>query len=153
MEVLGFKTQFSMPTKHQLPSNLQLLQKSQKLKCLDDLAAKVVDQCVFLKSSAVNDIVDSVLTQQEKDDALQQQKLTPEGRFPCRFQGCEKSFKYNGESRRSHELSHEPPIQVEPPSLTPSRPVSSEKEIKKGDDIFNYNCALLTDRFLFFLFP
>ena len=154
MKVLGFENQSSMPTKHQLPSNLQLLQKSQKLKCLDELAAKVVDQFVFLKSSAVNDIVDSVLTQQEKDDVLQQQKLTPEGRFPCRFQGCEKSFKYNGKSRRSHELSHEPPVQVddEPPSLTPSRPVSSEKEIKKGDDVFNYNCALLTDSFLFFNF-
>ena len=93
MKVLGFKNQSSMPTEHQLP------QKSQKLKCLDELAAKVVDQFVFLKSSAVNDIVDSVLTQQEKDDVLQQQKLTPEGRLPCRFQGCEKSFKYNGKSR------------------------------------------------------
>ena len=99
MKVLGFENQSSMPTKHQLPSNLQLLQKSQKLKCLDELAAKVVDQFVFLKSSAVNDIVDSVLTQQEKDNVLQQQKLTHEGRFPCRFQGCEKSFKYNGKSR------------------------------------------------------
>ena len=154
MEVLGFENQSSMPTKHQLPSNLQLLQKSQKLKCLDELAAKVVDQFVFLENSAVDDIVDSVLTQQEKDNVLQQQKLTPEGTFPCRFQGCEKSFKYNGKSRRSHELSHEPPVQVEeePPSLTPSWPVSSEKETKKGDDVFNYNCSLLTDSFLFFNF-
>ena len=55
MKVLGFKNQSSMPTEHQLP------QKSQKLKCLDELAAKVVDQFVFLKSSAVNDIVDSVM--------------------------------------------------------------------------------------------
>ena len=154
MEVLGFENQSSMPTKHQLPSNLQLLQKSQKLKCLDELAAKVVDQFVFLENSAVDDIVDSVLTQQEKDNVLQQQKLTPEGRFPCRFQGCEKSFKYNGKSRQSHELSHEPPVQVEeePPSLTPSWPVSSEKETKKGDDVFNYNCSLLTDSFLFLNF-
>ena len=68
-----------MPPKHQLPSNLQLLQKSQKLKCLDELAAKVVDQFVFLKSSLVNDNVESVLTQKEKDDVLQQQKLIREG--------------------------------------------------------------------------
>ena len=61
MKVLGFKNQSSMPTEHQLPSNLQLLQKSQQLKCLDELAAKVVDQFVFLKTSAVNDIVDSVM--------------------------------------------------------------------------------------------
>ena len=72
-------------------------------------------------------------------------------RFPCRFQGCEKSFKYNGKRRWSYELSHEPPIEVEaePPFLTPYRPVPLEKETKKGDDIFNYNCALLIDSFLF----
>ena len=151
MKVLGFENQSSMPTKHQLPSNLQLLQTSQ-LKCLNELAAKVVDQFVFLESSKVNDIVDSVLTQKEKDAVLQKQKLTPEGRFPCRFQGCDKSFKYNGKSRRNHELSHKPPVQVdeEPPSLTLSRPVSFKKETKKEDDVFNYNCSLLTDSFLFF---
>ena len=152
--VLGFENKSSMPTKHQLPSNLQLLKKSQKLECLHELTAKVVDEFVFLNRSAVNDIVDSVLTQQEKDDLLQQQTLTPEGRFPCRFPGCDKSFKYNGKSRQNHELSHEPPEQVEeePPSLTPSRPVSPQKETKKGDDVFNYNCSLLTDSFLFFNF-
>lgn len=154
MKVLGFESKSSMPTKHQLPSNLQLLKKTQKLECLHKLAAKVVDEFVFLNRSAVNGIVDSVLTQQERDDLLQQQTLTPEGRFPCGFPGCDKSFKYNGKSRRNHELSHEPPVQVEeePPSLTPSRPVSPQKETKKGDDVFNYNCSLLTDTFLFFNF-
>ena len=102
----------------------------------------------------MNEIVDSVLTLQEKDDLLQQQELTPEGRFPCRFPGCDKSFKYNGKSRRSHELSHEPPVQLEeePPTLTTSQPVSPPKETKEGDDVFSYNCSLLTDSFLFFNF-
>lgn len=80
-----------MPTKHQLP-NFELLRKSEKLECLHELAAKVVDEFVFQSSSVVNDIIDSVLTQQEKDDLLQQQELTPEGRFLCRFPGCDKSF-------------------------------------------------------------
>ena len=95
MKVLGFEDQSGMPTKHQLPK-FELLKKSEKLECLHELAAKVVDEYVFQSSSVVNDIVDSVLTQQEKNDLLQQQELTPEGRFPCRFPGCDKSFKYNG---------------------------------------------------------
>ena len=153
MKVLGFEDQSGMPTKHQLPK-FELLKKSEKLECLHELAAKVVDEYVFQSSSVVNDIVDSVLTQQEKDDLLQQQELTPEGRFPCRFPGCDKSFKYNGKSRRSHELSHEPPVQLEeePPPLTTSKPVSPPKETKESDDAFNYNCSLLTDSFLFFNF-
>lgn len=153
MKVLGFEDQSGMPTKHQLP-NFELLRKSEKLECLHELAAKVVDEFVFQSSSVVNDIVDSVLTLQEKDDLLQQQELTPEGRFPCRFPGCDKSFKYNGKSRRSHELSHDPPVQLEeePPTLTTSKPVSPPKETKEGDDAFNYNCSLLTESFLFFNF-
>lgn len=92
--------------------------------------------------------IDSMLTEQEKD-ILEQQELTPEERFPCRFPGCNRSFKYNGKSRRTCELSHEPPVQVDDPTqLTPSTP----KETKPGDDVFNYNCALMTDSFLFFNF-
>ena len=94
MKVLGFEDQSGMPKKHQLP-NFELLRKSKKLECLHELAAKVIDEFVFLSSSVVNDIRDSVFTQQEKDDLLQQ--LTTERRFPCRFPGCDKSFKYKQE--------------------------------------------------------
>ena len=60
MKVLRFESKSSIPTKHQLLSNLQLLKKSQQLECLHELAGKVVDEFVFLKNSAVNDIVDSL---------------------------------------------------------------------------------------------
>ena len=112
--------------------------------------ASAIYTVTLARSSVVNNIVDSVLTQQEKDDLLQQQELTPEGGFPCSFPGCDKSFKYNGKSRRSHELSHEPPVQLEeePPTLATSKPVSPPKETKERDDAFNYNCSLFTDSFL-----
>lgn len=154
-KVLGFENQSGMPTKFNFPnSNLELLKKAEKLKLLHELSAKVVDEFVFLDSSVVNALVDGVLTEQEKDDLLQQQELTPEGRFPCRFPGCDRSFKYNGKSRRNHELAHDPPVQVEEesPNLTPTKPVSPPKESKEGDDVFNYNCSLLSDSFLFFNF-
>jgi len=132
MKVLGFEDQSGMPKKHQLP-NFELSRKSEKLECLHELAAKVVDEFVFQNSSVVNDIVDSVLTQQEKDDLLQQQQLTPEGRFPCRFPGCDKSFKYNGKSRRSHELAHEPPVLEEEPQPLPLQSLfHPQKKPRKG---------------------
>ena len=61
MKVLGFEDQSGTPTKHRLPK-FELLKKSEKLECLHELAAKVVDEFVFQSSSVVNDIVDSVLT-------------------------------------------------------------------------------------------
>ena len=83
---------------------------------------------------------------------MQQQELTAEGRFPCRFPGCNKSFKYNGKTRRNHELSHDPSVQFEDSLLlTQSSPgcTAPPEETKAGDDVYNYNCALLTDYFLF----
>ena len=118
-----------------------MLRKSEKLECLHQLAAKVVDEFVFQKSSVVNDIVDSVLTQQEKDDLLQQE-LTQEGRFQVA------GFPV----ATNHLSTMEPTVQLEeePPTLTTSKPVSPPKETKERDDVFNYNCSLLTDSFLFF---
>ena len=117
LKVLGFADQSGMPTKHQLP-DFELLKKSEKLDCMHKLAAKVVDEFVFQNSSVVNDIVDSGLTRQKKDDLLQQQEHLKE-EFQAGFQVVT-----NHLSRRSHELSHEPPVQLEeePPTLTTSRP-------------------------------
>ena len=98
--------------------------------------------------------MDGVLTEEEKD-ILQQQKLTAKGIFPCRFAGCNKSFQYNGKTRRNHEPSHDPPIQFDGSLLlTQSSPgcTAPPEETKAGDDVYNYNCALLTDCFLFFNF-
>lgn len=150
MKVLGIEGKSGIPTKHSLPPNMEKLNKSERLDCLHELSAKVVDEFVFQSSSAVNALVDDVLTEQEKD-ILNQQDLTPEGRFPCRFPGCDKSFKYNGKSRRNHELSHEPPVQVEDDTsqLTHQTLSSPPKETKPGDDVFNYNCALMTESFVF----
>ena len=60
----------------------------------------------------MNGLIDRVLTQQE-NDILQEQELTPDGRFPCRFPSCTPSFKYNEKAGRSHELSHDPPEEID----------------------------------------
>ena len=95
MSVLGFANKSGAPAKHTLPENLQSLKKAEKLDCLREMSAKVVD-----------DLVNHVVTEEERDEILNRQELTPEGRFPCRYPGCERSFKYNGKSRRTHELTN-----------------------------------------------
>ena len=56
--------------------------------------------------------------------------------------------------KRAHELAHDPPVQVEDEvnDFTSSTPNPPQGESKPEDDVFNYNCALLTDAFLFFNF-
>ena len=151
MNVLGFDDKNALPTKVNLPLEMKQFSKAEKLKLLHELSAKVVDTFVFKNGSSVQSLVESVLTQQERE-AMLNQDLTPDGRFPCRFHGCKRSFKYNGLSRRNHELSHDPPVEVDQQvTLTPTKPSPSEEK-KTNDDVFSYNTALLTDGFLFMNF-
>ena len=55
---------------------------------------------------------------QEWEAYQQAQSVNEDGRYPCRFKGCKASFKYDGRSRRQHELSHNPLPEVrEAPEL------------------------------------
>ena len=117
------------------------------------LSGQIVDQFVIDQHS-LNSFLDGILSEQEKNDAVNNQELTTDGRFPCRSPGCNKSFKYDGKRRRDHELTHDPP------PVIPEKPVLSSNYPKKGslsdlndhDDIFNYNCSLLAQGLLFLNF-
>ena len=50
-------------------------------------------------SGKICNLIDSALTVEERD-ILEQQELTNAGRFPCRFSGYNKSFKYNAKTRK-----------------------------------------------------
>ena len=112
MKVLGFTDKSSEPANYKLPENMMKMRKTKKLNCLHKISAKVVDGFVFNSGAEVNELIDRVLTEQE-NDILHQQELTPDRRFPCRFPSCTRSFKYNGKAGRSHELSHDPPVEIE----------------------------------------
>ena len=130
---------------------MEKMRNAEKLEFSHGISEKVVHSFIFQSGEELQKLVDGVLTEEE-NDILQQQELTAEGRFPCRFPGCNKSFKYNGKTRRNHELSHDPSVQFEDSLLlTQSSPgcTAPPEEIKAGDDVYNYNCALLTDYFLF----
>lgn len=130
------------------------LSKGCKLRVLHELSAKVVNNFVF--NSNMVEQVSSVVSDQEKRNVLERQGLTLEGRFPCSFPGCKSSFKQNGQARRNHEVSHNPPVQEEnePFKVSPTKPSSpsNHDEMKSKDDVFDYNCALLTDGYMFFNF-
>ena len=146
--------------------DLQNLSKIGKLQYLCKAASLIVDKYVF-DDYSVNRLLDQILTHQEAQDATDDQLRTADGRYPCRFPGCQHSFKYDGASRRRHEMTHNPPLvvsestapnasqsssQTTGESSETSEPTSADlhgKE-KKGHDVFNYNCALLADG-LFFL--
>ena len=117
---------------------MEKMRKAEKLEFLHGISEKVVHSFIFQSGEELQKLVDGVLTEEEKD-ILQQQELTAEGRFPCRFPGCNKSLKYNGKTRRNHELSHDPSVQFEDSLLlTQSSPgcTAPPEETKAGDDVY-----------------
>lgn len=92
---VGFADKSSAPAHYPLPKDMEKMRKAEKLEFLHGISEKVVHSFIFQSGEELQKLVDGVLTE-EKEDILQQQELTAEGRFPCRFPGCNKSFKYNG---------------------------------------------------------
>ena len=164
--VLAFKSKTSNPVNFPLPDNIENKTnlKAQKLEYLHIAASKIVDSFAF-DYTALNNAVDKLITAQARQDIMDQQELTPDGRFSCRCPNCSRSFKYDGKSRRRHELSHDPPLDI--PNNLPgddrveSEAISSESDggnkytstsEKDRDDIYNYSCALLEDGLFFINF-
>jgi len=147
MNTLGLEHKNNTPTCFTIPEDISSLSKLKKLDILHEAAGIVVDKFVF-KGDGLSSMINDILTTQEKEDIINGQELTDDGCFPCRFQGCPFSFKFDGKSRRKHERTHNPPPVIEESTnllITSEKPdMESAKKAVTSDDMFNYNCAILT---------
>ena len=87
-------------------------------------------------------IMKGVLEEQELDALQKSQQVDENGRYPCRFVSCNKTFANNGKRRRDHEASHVPPVDILAPTLTEAIPTPITDERKKEDDMYCYNISL-----------
>lgn len=151
MVVLGMNKMSDQP-KHSALVAIRSGNDQEKKHFLMKISGQIVDQFVLEKHS-LNNFLDGILSEQEKDDAVNNQELTADGRFPCRSPGCDKSFKYDGKRRKDHERTHDPPPVVpEKPALSPNYPKKASSSDLDDDDVFNYNCSLLAQGLLFMNF-
>lgn len=144
MVILGMTSIDEKPTNFPISVGLTHSPPLPKKLYLLKIASLIVDKFV-IDEILTQDLMNSILTTQEQEDMLKRQELTADGRFPCRSQGCDKSFKYDGKRRRDHELTHDPP-----PLLPENHSrLSSEFPTKKtptkcmNDDVFNYSTTVL----------
>ena len=146
-EVLGMTNKTEQPKNLPIPADLATWDNFKKLQFLHKAAAMIVDKLVVNKEM-MDKTIETMVSAQERLEMISQIELNQDGRFPCRFPGCSKSFKYNGNSRKKHELSHDPPVVVADNNY--STPTSSQVLPCKDDDMFNYNTALLSEGRFFF---
>ena len=103
----------------------------------------IVDEIV-IDEAMMNGSLQELVSDEERREIQRCLDVNEDGRFPCRLPGCKTSFKYNGKSRRRHELSHDPPVVIEEVTTTTSS-TTTDQASKSSDDVFNYNAALLPE--------
>ncbi len=134
MNELGIKEIDDTPKNEKLPENIGSLSNQQKIDDLNTLAAKVVDKYI-LREDKVQAIYDEM-----KRGSNEVKKIPMPGgqgvvdRYVCRFDGCLKSFRYDGKRRRDHEKTHAGAVFDES---------SKSKADGVPDDVFNYQSAFL----------
>ena len=147
--VLGLKSKDDEPLHYPFPEDLPNWNKLQRLQFLHKAAGMIVDEIV-IDEAMMNGSLQELVSAEERREIQRHLDVNEDGRFPCRFPGCNTSFKYNGKSRRRHELSHDPPVVIE--VTTTTSPTTTDQAPKSSDDVFNYNAALLSEGLFFMNF-
>lgn len=91
MKILGLKQLDGSPTDYHYPRDESQYDKTVKRVYLRNLASQIVDKFIVDEKS-FNLIVNHVLEDHDNQTA-RQAEMTPDGRFPCREIGCNKTFK------------------------------------------------------------
>jgi hypothetical protein len=114
-----------------VPHQLESWTKAKKKEYLDELAATIVDKYVLEKAKHKKTVL---ATSQLEEKQLQRLKdMTSNGRYKCRFPGCNKTFKSDGKWRHTHEQSPSPPVNIE------EQPLLTEiHDDVTADDMYNY---------------
>lgn len=121
----------SQLSKFTIPDNICDLNKLQRLEVLHKAAGLTVDTFVF--TDEINTMTEDVVTAYEREQVLNCQVLTPDGRFPCRFVSSIYSFKYDSKSWHKHELTHNPPPNVD--EAGPQHSEATENEVLSVIDL------------------
>lgn len=111
-QVLGLTSKTDRPKHVPIPDGIDQMSKLVKLQFLHKVAAKIVDELI-VDEEMMDASIKTMISSQERKEMMDHMDIDKDGRFPCRFPDCSKSFKYNGKSRRKHELSHDSPVIVE----------------------------------------
>ena len=95
MKILGMVEIDGVPTLHYYPRDDSRHDKMAKSIYLRNIASQIVDLFIMDENEkSYNSIIDQALEDHDFHQAHRAQ-MTPNGRFPCRFRGCDKTFRVN----------------------------------------------------------
>lgn len=134
LNLLGIQSLEGVPAESVLPSAIKEASLATRKAFLKDLSFKIVDKFI-LREDEMSGLIRKLEKEREADVAM-----LPDGRFPCRYAGCRKSFAHDGKAREEHEKTH---------GLHANTSQSTIEETTQRDDMLNYQYALLEYGMLF----
>lgn len=133
------------PTTNEFPEGLIHESKAKQKLYLRKIASMVVDKYVIQNEQMENFLAKVLSIEGYQAEIAREQR--EDGRFVCRFPGCDKSFAFNGKRIRDHEAQHDSQVlETEASNTTEVRAQESQSETSKSsarDDMYNYQCSFL----------
>ena len=142
MAVLGIED-LSDDSKTNIPPSMNASSVLKKL-YLYRLSNMIYENYISEATKGTN-LMKALLVEEEVDALRKRQSVDENGRYPCRFPNCDRTYAKDGKRRRDHENSHVLPVHVEDPVITSTLPTPSDtdhEDNKKQDDMYQYNICL-----------
>ena len=126
LKVLGLDSIDGEPNSTSMPASLVDSSTDTRKKFLKSLSLNVIDKYVSHQEQMAKIIADA------KKEKQADVEILPDGKFPCRFPSCKKTFAHDGKRREAHEKTHD---------LKKAEAITTPTQC--SDDMFNYQLALL----------
>jgi hypothetical protein len=136
LNILEINTTDDKPAENFVPPSLETASLATKREFLKDLSSRIVDKFI-LHEDKVNTLIKDLENYKGSSDS--------NGRYPCRYPGCTKTFSHDGKRCISHEKTHGLHEQTSQSTLHNDTSIAS----KNRDDMLNYQYALLEYGMLF----
>ena len=109
----------------------------QKKEYLLKLSSTIVDK--YILDGEKHKRIAAAVHKLEERQLQRLKEKTSDGRYKCRYPGCQKTFSSDGKWRQVHERSHDLPVSIEEQPLLVE--IYNVEDVP--DDMFNYQRALL----------
>ena len=105
--VLGMNNTKDKPQQLQIPETIKDQSKMEKRQFRHKAAAKIIDE-IIVNEQMMDETISNLISEEEKQAAVELMHLDEKGRFLCRFPGCFKTFKHDGKIKNKARTKSQP---------------------------------------------
>lgn len=142
-QFFGMNNNDDFPTENAFDNTFATRPAGERLKFLQDVVKKFL--CKYVSNPKMHAIhIQNMNLIQEWEAQRNTLDRTPDGRYKCRFKGCDRTYKNDGSYRRRHEMSHDPPPKVMDSPVLIDSTWEHDIDQETKDDVSDYHCNFMS---------